>query len=240
MMTTQMEKIIPVDTISRTEYISRELERIVLSDSMHEGDRLPSQNELAVEFNVGTRTVREALKNLEAKGLLSIQQGRGIFVKKQNFDFYLESIASTFSLNLSYDKKMLLDLTRTRELIELHAITAYIENPNPIIIEKLEHLIVKMENKRTTEELEQYRKYDIAFHQTLVSAAENEVINYLYKHLSKLMLFSTEKTESLYNFRGFSEHKEIIQALKALELERARALIKEHLENTYRTLQKTD
>ena len=238
-MNEHMEKITPLDTISRTEHISRELERIVLSNSMHEGDKLPSQNELAGQFNVGTRTVREALKNLEAKGLVSIQQGRGIFVKKQNLDFYLESIASTFSLNLSFDKKMLLDLTKTRELIELHAIAAYIENPNPMIIEKLEHLITKMENKRNVKELEQYRKYDILFHQTLVSATENEVINYLYKHLSKLMLFSTTKTESLDNFRGFAEHKELINALKALDLESSIKLIKGHLENTYRTLQET-
>lgn len=107
-----MEKVIPVDTISRTEHITRELERIVLSDKMQEGDRLPSQNDLAIQFNVGTRTVREALKNLETKGLVSIQQGRGIFVKKQNLDFYLESIASTFSHKLSFNKKMLLDLTK--------------------------------------------------------------------------------------------------------------------------------
>lgn len=95
-----------------------------------------------------------------------------------------------------------------------------------------------MEQKRNEKELDQYRKLDILFHQTLVSSIDNEVIDYLYKHLTKLMLFSTAKTEDLYNFRGFSEHKELIVALKNLERDRAISLIKEHLEHTYQTIEK--
>jgi len=233
-----MEKVKPVDTTSRTEYITRELERIVLSDQMNEGDRLPSQNELAQQFNVGTRTVREALKNLETKGLISIRQGKGIFVKKQSLDFYFQSIASTFSHDLSYNKKMLLDLTKTRELIELYAISTYMKHPNTSILDTLESIILRMEEKRKADSLEDYRKLDIMFHQTLVSAADNEVIDYLYKHMTNLMLYSTERTEKLYNFQGFSEHKELIKAMRILDVQKATELVKEHLEHTYETIQK--
>jgi DNA-binding FadR family transcriptional regulator len=233
-----LENVTPVDRLSRTDYITRELERIVLSEAMKDGERLPSQKELADQFNVGTRTVREALKNLETKGLISIQQGRGIFVKKQGLDFYFESIANTFSNELSYNKSILLDLTKTRELIELSAITKYFEHPNIEIINKLEVLADKMEKVRTTGELDLYRKFDIKFHQMLVSAMGNVVIDYLYKHLTKLMLYSIAKTENLYNFQGFSEHKELITAMKDMNKERAIQLIKIHLEHTYQTIEK--
>jgi len=233
-----LEQVTPVDRLSRTDHITRELERIVLSDSMNDGDRLPSQNELAEQFNVGTRTVREALKNLETKGLVSIQQGRGIFAKKQGLDFYFESIANTFSLELSCNKSILLDLTKTRELIELNAISQYIANPRPEIVDELESIISEMEAARLAKSLDQYRKLDIKFHQTLVSAMDNTVITYLYKHLTKLMLFSVAKTENLYNFQGFSEHKELIAAMKALDGTRATQLIRLHLEHTYQTIER--
>jgi DNA-binding GntR family transcriptional regulator len=52
------------------------------------------------------------------------------------------------------------------------------------------------------------------------------------------MLYSIAKTENLYNFQGFSEHKELITAMKDMNKERAIQLIKIHLEHTYQTIEK--
>lgn len=231
-----MEHVTPVDTISRTEHIVKELERIILNGDMHEDDRLPTQNELAQQFNVGSRTVREALKKLETKGLIYIQQGKGIFVKKQNFDFYLESIASSISSELPRDKKVLLDLTKTREIIELFAISEYMRNPSSEIVIKLESLINQMEIEKSKRAQSSYRNLDIQFHQTLVCCTDNQILISFYRHLTNLMLYSTSKTERPESFQGFKEHKELIAALKSMDAARALALIKEHLEHTSETI----
>lgn len=233
-----MDKIKPFDKMSRTEYITREIERLVLSDIYKEMDKLPSQSEFAVKFNVGTRTVREALKNLETKGLITIEQGKGNFVKKKNLDFYLQSLANTFSYELPHNKKILLDLTKTRELLECNAAKTLLDHPEVLtIINKLEKIVDEMEKYHNSNDLYQYRELDILFHQTLIGSTENEVIIYLYKHLTNLMLYSIMNTESLYNFQGFQEHKEIIKALKEQDVKKATAVIKDHLKHTYHTLE---
>lgn len=232
-----LEDITPVNKLSLTEHISKELEKIVLSDSTEEGSRLPSQNELAELFNVGTRTVREALKNLEAKGLVSIEQGRGTFVKKQGLDFYFESIANTFSSEIIYNKDVLLDLTKTRELFELNAIANYINSPRPEVLASLEAIVLQMYAAKEKKNLEKYKKLDTSFHQTLILATNNSVIVHLFKHLTKLIRYSISQTEHFDNFRSYPEHSELIVALKELNLEKATTILKTHLTHSYNTIE---
>jgi GntR family galactonate operon transcriptional repressor len=55
------------------------IERIVSGD-FRPGDMLPPEAILGAEFDVSRTVVREAIKTLEAKGLVSVQQGRGSVV----------------------------------------------------------------------------------------------------------------------------------------------------------------
>ena len=64
-------------TASRT--VARSLLRNVLDGGLQPGEKLPTERELAEQFKVSRHVVREALKRLEALGLLRIQQGSGIY-----------------------------------------------------------------------------------------------------------------------------------------------------------------
>jgi len=57
------------------------LSSLVLDGRIAVGTRLPSERELRVQLNVGRSTVREALKALEALGVVQIRQGAGVFVR---------------------------------------------------------------------------------------------------------------------------------------------------------------
>ena len=52
----------------------------IVGGELGEGDRLPSHTQLAVDFGVATLTVRHALSQLEAEGLVLREHGRGTFV----------------------------------------------------------------------------------------------------------------------------------------------------------------
>ena len=56
--------------------IANHLEELILSKELVAGHTLPSQQELADRFGASSRSVREAFKQLEAKGLLEVSQGR--------------------------------------------------------------------------------------------------------------------------------------------------------------------
>ncbi|WP_320129156.1 GntR family transcriptional regulator [uncultured Sphaerochaeta sp.] len=59
---------------------------------MKSGSFLPSQQLLADQFSTSSRPIREALKLLEAKGLVTISQGRRAQIKSNSLSQYVESI----------------------------------------------------------------------------------------------------------------------------------------------------
>jgi GntR family transcriptional repressor for pyruvate dehydrogenase complex len=53
-----------------------QIRQAILTGEVHEGERLPNERELAERFEVGRPTVREALRSLEALGIVEIRAGR--------------------------------------------------------------------------------------------------------------------------------------------------------------------
>ena len=67
----------PVDTIARAEIVEQRLGDAIASGLLSDGERLPSESDLARRFNVATVTAREALERLRARGLVETTRGRG-------------------------------------------------------------------------------------------------------------------------------------------------------------------
>jgi len=73
----------PLRTIKRTqrsEEIRRQIEDAIKGGDFGPGERLPSERELVETFGVSRVSVREAIRSLEAIGLVRVYQGRGAFV----------------------------------------------------------------------------------------------------------------------------------------------------------------
>ncbi len=98
------------DTLSRE--ITRKLTRRIVDEVYPPGTKLPTERDLAVEFDVTRHVVREALKRLEALGLVLIRQGSGIHVQDLRLTGGLE-IARTLlkredgSLDMGFMRDML-------------------------------------------------------------------------------------------------------------------------------------
>lgn len=69
--------------------IQRILEKDIAGGNTLAGEKLPTEAELAERFGVNRHTVRRALGVLESKGLVRIEQGRGIFVREPVLDYSL-------------------------------------------------------------------------------------------------------------------------------------------------------
>src|SRR3546814_12468625 len=55
----------------------------VCSSDLKPGNKLPSEKQLGEQFSVSRSVVREALSQLKSEGLISSQQGRGVFVNER-------------------------------------------------------------------------------------------------------------------------------------------------------------
>ncbi|WP_100656569.1 GntR family transcriptional regulator [Alteromonas flava] len=66
-----------------SDVITEQLESMILDGSWLAGEQLPSERELAVQFEVSRPSLREAIQNLQAKGLVTRRQGGGTFVNRK-------------------------------------------------------------------------------------------------------------------------------------------------------------
>ncbi|MEO1285985.1 MAG: GntR family transcriptional regulator, partial [Pseudomonadota bacterium] len=83
--------------------IAKEIRDAIVDGRMIVDERLPSESELASEFNVSRPTVREALKRLAAQSLIRTQRGAfgGAFVKRLSYEEAYGQHITTSTLLLS-------------------------------------------------------------------------------------------------------------------------------------------
>ena len=60
--------------------VTHQIEELILRGILRPGERLPSERELAERMGVSRPSLREAIADLQEKGLLSSRAGAGIFV----------------------------------------------------------------------------------------------------------------------------------------------------------------
>ncbi len=84
--------------------IAAQLEQAVRRGDYKPGDQLPTEKALAEEFRVNRHTVRQAMNALSKTGLVSIEQGRGMFVVDSALDYALGP-RTRFSDNLQSRQK---------------------------------------------------------------------------------------------------------------------------------------
>jgi GntR family phosphonate transport system transcriptional regulator len=77
------------DGVALWRQIQQAIEREIAAGSHKPGARLPTEAELATRFAVNRHTVRRAMEELEGRGLVRIEQGRGSFVAEDVVDYRL-------------------------------------------------------------------------------------------------------------------------------------------------------
>jgi DNA-binding FadR family transcriptional regulator len=70
----------PVSKKAISEAVAEQLRLVILRGDVEVGDRLPPERELAPSFGTNRNTLREAIRSLEAQGLVTVRQGDGVRV----------------------------------------------------------------------------------------------------------------------------------------------------------------
>ena len=213
---------------------------MILSGQLSAGELLPSQQELADKFNASSRSIREAFKQLEAKGLLTVSQGRRACVKCNNLDQFVESLTDSIIRSGSSDTKLMLDLVQVRTSVEVSAARDFSRNPRrKEVVQELSIAARQMEETlngiqaREQMAIERFRKCEGDFHKVLVRSNDNIILDAIYENLSPLL------DESLsYSAVTFEEYEKkvreyhyIVEALQNGQTDLAVALVLVDLTN---------
>ena len=91
------------------EDIAEQIRQAILSEQLNDGDRLPSERDLAGQFQVGRVTIREAMRMLETMGLVEIRKGSagGAFVRIGDADTMASMIMDRLQLEGTNHEQMI-------------------------------------------------------------------------------------------------------------------------------------
>ncbi len=223
---------------TKSSLIARQIEELILNKVYAAGDTLPSQQELAETFNASSRSIREAFKQLEAKGLLEVSQGKRAVVKSNNLDQFIASLSSTLISKHTTDKKLLLDLMQVRTTVEVSAARELSRSENRhVLVRSLDNLTTKMEGllediqQGSIEATNEWNNHNFNFHKTLIDSNDNVILTAIYENLSPLLYTSMDQISNSYVEleKSTREHRYLVEALEQGQTDLAVALTLVHL-----------
>lgn len=203
------------------------------------GDRLPSERELAEQLSVSRVTVRDALRILEANGLVAIRVGAhgGAFVTAPEPDHVSEGLANLLMMSQVSPA----DITEARMIFELGALKLVCERATPVDIEDLTEIC-----DRSEEALRQ-GTFDVAlsaeFHVRLAQSAHNVAVRLVTEAFQEPMLRSLVRAKAIdphMGDPGVHEHRRLVAAIADRDVRAAKRIMSTHLGRTARRIGSDD
>jgi GntR family transcriptional repressor for pyruvate dehydrogenase complex len=226
----------PVVRQSLSDRLARRIRALIQSGEYKEGDRLPPIMEMARRFGVGHPTVREALKKLEAMGVIEIRHGSGVYVTRDRDVLVLASPDYSGTLT----KKLLLDLIEARTPIELQTTALAARNLTDEHCAEMRRLLTTAEENLANDEV--LTSANMAFHQQIALASGNAVLAQLLDVLQELFVGEQRLILGIFGSRqrDHAEHLGILEALEERKESLAVERMKLHLEGVHEVLQRWD
>jgi DNA-binding FadR family transcriptional regulator len=154
------------------------------------GSVVPPEPMLCEELGVSRTVVRETVKSLVAKGLLSTGPKVGTRVMPSDHWNWFDPDVVAWQSKAGLTREFLRDLQELRRVVEPAAVRLAAERATPEDIAAIELAFAGM--KKAVEEGGDYVAYDLRFHQGLLRACRNRMIVQMSKALAALLRTSFE------------------------------------------------
>lgn len=202
------------------------MHRAIKSGAYKPDERLPTEHDLAIEFEVSRPIIREALRRLREQGFIYSRRGAGSFVRavgmREPLGFgQLENVAD------------LLNCYEFRLTVEPAAAAAAAERHDAATLAAIRQALELMRD--ATNRQSHREDADFQFHLAIARAAHNSyfftAMEALKDHIAVGMRFhgASVKREAAGLTRVFAEHEAIADAITAREGAKARQLMHDHL-----------
>jgi len=226
----RLDGIQPVVSGRVSRLVVEQLEELLRSHQVNVGDRLPPERTLAEMFGVGRNSVREALRELEIRGLVERRRGHGTRVRTADARDMMAPLRSVISLSGTAVDQVI-EFRRTFEPA-VSALAA--QNVNPESAEQLSAAFKAYRQAigQRAGGAEIPVRADANFHRAIATATGNPIVMALHEALDELLIdFRARLVETSYQAsrRVARGHREILDAILAGDAELARATTAAHL-----------
>nr|WP_277999002.1 GntR family transcriptional regulator [Moorella sulfitireducens] len=195
------------------EIVFEALREAIINGQLKAGERL-MEVQLAEEMGVSRTPVREAIRKLELEGFIVMVPRKGAYVA----DLSTKDIADVFEI---------------RSALESLAAGLACERITEEELDELERLLIKVADCVAAKDLETLVEIDTQFHEVLYRASRNDrlvqIINNLREQIQRFRTTSLGTPGRMPE--ALEEHKQLVEAITARNVELARRLAQEHIEN---------
>lgn len=224
-----------LEKINLTDQICKEIKKNIIDGCWQEGDKIPSENELAEMMGVSRISIRAALVKLQVLGYIETRGGEGSFVRK----FSLSNIFNVVSDDIIMNDSAVAELREFRKNMELDCCRLAIERGSKQEIKKLEEILevlAKIEN------VDDFLEMDKNFHMQIAKMSKNS--------LYELMLEVTSEANKLYNKKMYQQamqkypddnkkiwnipvetHSQLVQAIKDKDFDKCKKVYSQMFES---------
>ena len=195
------------------------------------GDKLPTEAELVESLGVGRNTVREALRILMSRNIVTIRQGSGTFISEKK-----GVVDDPLGFSMMEDRRRLTeDLIQVRLMLEPQLAALAAQNAAEEDLQKLEQ--IKEELEDLIRQRNDYSLKDSQFHEQIANCSHNQIMTNLVPVITEgVRMFAVSVQETEYE-QTLSSHRRIFEAIRERRGEDAKMEMYFHLmynSNRYR------
>ena len=220
-----MSRIMPQNL---TRSVVEELGLSIVKGSYGPDSKFPIEADLSKQFEVSRSVMREAVKMLTAKGLLSARPRQGTRIEPENRWNLLDPDVLRWLLERKFSLKLLIEFTEVRLAIEPQAAYIAAHKATDESLLPIRNAMARMIASESQHE--DPLKADIDFHVAILKASSNRFFIELEDLTESALRTSIRITNQIKHAGNIEDHQKILNAIEARDPEAAKAATKELLD----------
>ncbi|HLT61868.1 MAG TPA: FadR/GntR family transcriptional regulator [Microlunatus sp.] len=164
----------PRTAATNQEYIRDAVKAYILDHNLAAGDPLPTEQELMSQLGVGRHPLREAMKALQAVGIIEIRHGYGTYVGKLGLKSLEDGLAFRMSQSMAGDLREVRNVLAVRQALEVGLADEVVAHFAGGDLAELTEIVERMESK--AERGETFAEEDWEFHRALYEPLGNDLV----------------------------------------------------------------
>ncbi|MAY32230.1 MAG: FCD domain-containing protein [Rhodovulum sp.] len=212
--------------------VQKQIELLILKGILRPGERLPSERELSERLGVSRPSLREAVGEMQERGLLVSRAGAGIFVAEVLGSAFSPALIKLFG---NHDEAVFDYIAFRRDMEGLAAERAA-RLASDIDLQVIDTVFAKMEAAHPKRNPTDEARLDADFHMAIIEASHNVVMLHMMRSMFELLregvFYNRQIMFKQRTTRGalLDQHRAINTALQARDPAAARAAVEAHMD----------
>jgi len=221
----------PVQPEKLSTAVTRQIEKLILRGILRPGERLPSERELSERLGVSRPSLRDAVAELQEKGLLTTKAGAGIYVANVLGSAFSDALVNLFANH----REAVADYVSFRKDLEGLAAERAARHASDTDLRVVQTIFDKMEAAHQKRDPSYEARLDADFHLSIIGASNNVVMLHMLRSMYQLLqqgvfynrqtMFKQRTTREML----LDQHRAINDALQNRDPAGARAAVEAHL-----------